>query len=300
MTPPVTPVRSRDTSLPKTDVPHMPSAYAIKEPSGRTAQRVLGGECRILSYLSRFPDAEKYIVPFYGQDMRTESLVLGLMDGTLEDWIQKEMNELSEESRATKLAEVFPILASQLLDGFLWITQKRCTHGDLKPANILVSSSPTTPTSPPHAVFTDFSSSILTTSLDPSKKPVGGGTYDYLDPTLMTKASATTLPTPETDLWGLAITLLVVVLGASPYHRVASSEVMKREIIKQGDPLAWLGQGDNGGRNMLRLRALEKALAWDVTRWFTAVLVKDASGRVGAGEWRDQLEQGVGKMGSKM
>jgi serine/threonine protein kinase len=297
MTPPVTPDHSRDVSLSRTQFPRIPSAYAIKEPSGRTAQRVLGDECRILSYLSRFPDAEKYIVPFFGQDMRTEALVLGLMDGTLEDWAQEDLNEPSEDQRTAKLAEVFPRLASQLLNGFIWMTSKNCTHGDIKPGNILITSSSG---SAPHAIFTDFSSSTLSTSPDPTKNPIGGATYDYLDPALMTKASAKTLPTPETDLWALAITLLFVVIGASPYTRVASSEVMKRDIIKQGNPLAWMAQGENGMRNMQRMGTLAARLSWDVTGWFKAALAKDASARVGFEEWRDQLERGVGMMGSRI
>jgi hypothetical protein len=296
MTPPLTPVHSRNTSLSKSPNSNTPSAYAIKEPSGRTAKRVLADECLVLSYLSRFGDAEKYIVPFYGQDMRTEALVLGLMDGTLEDWIAKELNDLPEEDRAAQLAKVFPALASQLVSGFTWMTSKHCTHGDLKPANILVSS--LTPDESPHAVFTDFSSSVLSTDMD--KIPIGGATYDYLDPTLMTKASANALPTPTTDLWALAITLLFVVIGTSPYNRVAPNEIMKRELSKQGDPLKWLAQGENGTMNRKRLEALGKRLGWDVAAWFGLVLKKDLSERVGVEEWKAALEQGVGLEGSKL
>jgi hypothetical protein len=296
MTPPLTPVHSRNTSLSKSPISSMPSAYAIKEPSGRTAKRVLGDECRVLSYLSRFADAEKYTVPFYGQDMRTEALVLGLMDSTLEDWIAKELNNLSEEDRAAKLAKVFPTLASQLLSGFIWMTSKHCTHGDLKPANILVSSS--SPGESPYAVFTDFSSSVLSTDTD--KTPIGGATYDYLDPTLMTKAFASALPTPTSDLWALSITLLVIVIGTSPYNRVAPNEIMKRELSKQGDPLKWLAQGENGMMNRKRLDALGERLGWDIAAWFGLVLKRGLSERVGVEEWKAALEQGMGLEGSKL
>jgi serine/threonine protein kinase len=291
MTPPVTPVHSRSTSLSKTQLPHVPSAYAIKEPLGRTAHRVLGDECRILSYLSRYTNAEKYIVPFYGQDTRTDALVLGLMNGTLEDWIQTSLNTLSEESRTAKLAAVFPTLASHLLAGFLWLSEKNCTHGDLKPANILVSSS--APTTIPHVVYTDFSSAVLSTD-NPSKRPVGGATYDFLDPTLMTKASASNLPIPQTDLWSLAMTLLVLVLGASPYSRVASNEFMKKECIKQGTPLAYLSQGENGARNLKRMRALSKSLNFDVEKWFGMVFIKEMEKRVEGAEWWMEFDRGRG------
>ncbi|KAF2683128.1 kinase-like protein [Lentithecium fluviatile CBS 122367] len=303
MTPPVTPVHSRNSSRSEAQVPQIPSAYAVKEPCGRTAQRVLGDECRILSYLSRYPDAEKYIVPFYGQDTRTDALVLGLMDGTLEDWIQKDLDSLSEESRAAKLAHVFPTLAAHLLDGFIWISEKHCTHGDLKPANILISSTPSsatsTSTSPPHAVYTDFSSAILSTS-STSSSPVGGATYDFLDPALMTKASASTLPTPQTDLWSLAVTLLVLAIGSSPYSRVTSNEFMKKECIKQGTPLAYMRQGENGTRNGKRMDALEGSLGFDVEEWLGLVLVKDVMKRAGVDKWRAELGSGGAKMGLRI
>jgi serine/threonine protein kinase len=170
------------------------------------------------------------------------------------------------------------------------MTSKHCAHGDLKPGNILVSSS--SPDEPPYAVFTDFSSSVLSTDTD--KTPIGGATYDYIDPTLMTKASANALPTSTTDLWALAITLLVVVIGTSPYNRVAPNEIMKREISKQGDPLKWLAQGENGMRSRKRLEALGEQLGWDVAAWFGLVLKRDLSERVCVEEWKAVLERGVG------
>lgn len=291
MTPPVTPVHSRNSSLSKTQIPRIPTAYAVKEPTGRTAQRVLCGESRALSYLSRFPGADDFVVPFYGQDSRTHALVLGLMDGTLEDWTQKTLDCLSEDDRTAKLAVTFPTLASHLLSGFIWITEKHCIHGDLKPANILVSSTP--PAATPHAVYTDFSSAILSLADSVQQSPIGGATFDYLDPNLMTKAAASSLPTPVTDLWSLAMTLLVVVLGVSPYSRLAANAYMKNEYIKQGSPLAFLKQGENALRNVTRLQGLSARLGWDVEAWLGAVLVKDARKRAEVVEWLQMLQRGT-------
>jgi serine/threonine protein kinase len=129
-----------------------------------------------------------------------------------------------------------------------------------------------------------------------TQKPVGGATYDFLDPTLMTKASASNLPTPQTDIWSLAMTLLVFVIGVSPYSRVASNEFMKKECIKQGTPLAYMSQGENGMRNAKRMAALSKSLGFDVKAWFGMVLVKDGAKRVGVKEWRAELERRVAQM----
>lgn len=291
MTPPVTPVHSRNSSLSKTQLPQVPAFYAIKEPTGRTAQRVLCEESRILSYLSRLPGADRYLVPFYGQDARNHALVLGLMDGTLEDWTQKALECLPEDDRAAKLAMTFPTLASHLLSGFIWMTEKHCTHGDLKPANILVS--PAASCEIPHTFYTDFSSAIISFPGSTPQNPVGGATFDYLDPTLMTKTSASSLPTPVTDLWSLAMTLLVVVLGVSPYSRLATNAYMKKEYIKQGSPLTFLKQGENAARNVTRLKSLSARLGWNVETWLGAVLVKDATRRAGVLDWLEMLQQGT-------
>ncbi|KAL5434179.1 hypothetical protein PMIN07_012038 [Paraphaeosphaeria minitans] len=145
ITPPLTPVRSRGSSMSK-PYPPMPSAYAIKVPCEKTAHRVLTEEGHILSYLSRFPSAEKYLVPYYGQDMRTDALVMGYMPSTLDSLITAELNTRNGPDRAALLADVFPYIACNLLDGLVWLQDKACVHGDIKPSNILIAINPSTRT----------------------------------------------------------------------------------------------------------------------------------------------------------
>jgi hypothetical protein len=286
MTPPITPVKSRTSTR---DLPSLSGLYAIKHPASKAAKAVLSAEAKILSYLSRFPDSESHTVPFYGQDMRTSALVLKALDTTLKSYIQKELNSLGEPARAQKLALVFPTLARDLISGLEWLEEHSVVHADIKPANILLDTSSSSSIS---ALYSDFSSSLFfppdsTPSSTPTA-PLGGGTWDYLDPLLLSSRSPTTpTPSPQSDLWSLAVTLLTVVIGASPFDGAGSNVFRRREMVKQGAPLSYVGYGDEGLRSIGRLRGLGKG--WG--KWFEMVLVKDVGKRVGVEVWREQLER---------
>merc|ERR1712137_86341 len=201
------------------------------------------------SYLSSFPDAENHIVPFYGLDMRTGSLLLRAMDDTLEGWIQKMLNTLDEDSRARKLATVFPHIALTLLKSLQWMQEKFCTHADIKPSNILISSPSASISNP---VYADFSSTILNhpdATIESCASPLGAGTWDYLDPSLLSSSSITP-PSATSDLWSLAITLLFLILGSSPYDVFKANKYQQREMIKSGCPLQCMKHDDQGIKNM--------------------------------------------------
>lgn len=287
-TPPLTPVHSRGSSTSKFSFPSIPLLYAIKVPGSTSAKKVLNAEARVVSYLSRFPEADNHIVPFFGQDTRTGALVLKAMDCTLEDWIQTNLNTLDESARAAKLAAIFPTIALSLIDSLIWMQDKDCIHADIKPSNILVSTS----SAPTYLqlVFSDFSSTILTTlsSADATPPPMGAGTWEFLDPSLLSSLHPAT-PCAATDLWSLGITLLFLVLGTSPFDAFKGNKFQQREMIKSGSPLQCLGYDDQGIVNMRRLKGLSKAVGWDVGKWFAKVLVKNKEKRVGVVEWREEL-----------
>jgi serine/threonine protein kinase len=300
MTPPLTPVRTVDSGIGLDKLPITPSLYAVKVPAMTSAKKVLAAEARILSYLSRFPDAENHIVSFYGLDTRSGALILKAMDDTLEGWIQKELNTLDEPSRAQKLAAAFPSIALALLTSLQWMQDKDCTHADIKPSNILVSSPSLE--GAPEPVYTDFSSTILTrpdATIETEASPLGAGTWDYLDPSLLS-SSSTTSPSSATDLWSLAITLLFLVLGQSPYGAFKSNKFQQREMIKSGSPLQCMGYDDPGIKNVKRVQTLSKDLGFDVQKWLAKVLVKDAGKRAGVEEWRRELERAMGTAVAKM
>lgn len=283
--------KSNDSAIELSPCAEIPPLYAIKAPASTSSRKVLKEEAKILSYLSQFPDASKHIVQFYGQDARNDALVLKAMDGTLEDWIKKHLNPLPEAQRAAKLAAVFPAIALALIDSLLWLQDKNCTHADIKPANVLTSPQ-TTPSNPqaPHTVYSDFSSTLLSTPAlsvhNPS--PLGAGTWDYLDPSLLSSLFPAE-PSAATDLWSLAITLLYLVLGASPFDAFRHNKYQQREMIRSGCPLQCLAYGDAGVGNVRRVRELGGKLGLDLEGWFGRVLVKEVGKRVGVEEWRGEL-----------
>jgi serine/threonine protein kinase len=216
------------------------------------------------------------------------------MDDTLEGWIQKTLNTLDEASRAAKLAAVFPSIALALLKSLEWMQDKSCTHADIKPSNVLVSSSSssTSNTITPKPVYTDFSSTILSrldATIESCASPLGAGTWDYLDPSFLS-SSSTISPSTASDLWSLAITLLFLILGSSPYDAFKGNKYQQREMIKSGCPLQCMRHDDQGIRNINRVQKLSRDLDFDLLGWFGKVLVKDGAKRVGLKEWIGELE----------
>ncbi|KAH6621799.1 kinase-like domain-containing protein [Boeremia exigua] len=297
--PPVTPIKSNDSAVGLNSFPAVPPLYAIKAPASMSSRKVLREEAKVLSYLSQFPESDKHIVQFFGQDTRNDALVLKAMDGTLEDWIKKDLNSLPEELRSTKLGTVFPCIALALIDSLMWMQDKNCIHADIKPANVLISSTPADLTSAPATVYSDFSSTIL---IAPeievhNASPLGAGTWDYLDPSLLS-SFAPAEPSAATDLWSLAITLLFLISGASPFDAFRHNKYQQREMIKSGSPLQCLAYDDVGIRNMRRMKDLSKALGLDLHKWFAKVLVKDVSKRIDVAAWKDELVCATTKVGS--
>ena len=284
--------KSNDSAIELSTCPEIPPLYAIKAPASTSSRKVLKEEAKVLSYLSQFPDANKHIVQFFGQDARNDALVLKAMDGTLEDWIKKNLNNLPEEQRAARLASVFPTIALALMDSLAWLQDKNCTHADIKPANVLTSTTAPSPSNPhaPHTVYSDFSSTLLSTPdlsvHNPS--PLGAGTWDYLDPELLSSLRPAE-PTAATDLWSLAITLVFLVIGASPFDAFRHNKYQQREMIKSGCPLQCLACDDVGVVNLRRVKELSGKLGMDLSKWFAKVLVKDVSKRVGVAAWREEL-----------
>jgi hypothetical protein len=281
------------------------STYALKIPASRSAKAVLESEALILSNIARYPDYSSHIVPFFGQDARNGALVMRAMDGSLEGYI-KILNNLGEEERRKTVASCFIGIAKGLLEGLEWLGECGIVHGDVKPGNVLLefpSNSPSTddhttstlPKVPSKVLFTDFSAAILPSTITPSSEPqkrpnAGGGSWDFLSPSLTASPSAP--PTPHSDLWALALTLLELVLGSSPYASAAQGNVFRRrEFVKLGDPLGAMLCGEDGIRNRDRLRALQDELGWDVQSWFAIVLGKKGAESPSVGEWLDALRK---------
>ena len=261
------------------------TVYAIKKPASRSAHAVLRAEAEVLTHLSNCSTPCKNILEFHGLDSRTGNLVMRGYPTSLEAWTLKELNSLDEESRATKLAASFKNLALGLIGGLKFLKGMGVVHGDLKPGNVLLDKSSSAGSTVITPVIADFSSALITLSTassQPGASSLGGGTWDFLDPSLVSKPPASISYT--TDLYSLAATLLWVVIGGTPFSQ-APNMFMVREMVKMGCMLDVLGM-----KEAARLQKLSELLGIDLKAWFGAVLKKDVEGRVGLETWEDMLK----------
>ncbi|TKA62645.1 hypothetical protein B0A49_09661 [Cryomyces minteri] len=262
-----------------------PRCYAIKAVSRRDALSVLHHEARLLTHLSSLPRAHAHVVAFFGFDARRDALVLGASSSTLEAFVAR-INTLEACKRREVLSRVWPTLVPDLVRGLEWLHEVGgVVHADVKPGNILLdlehaSSSSSSLFSlesddpvdallnnnnnnrnnrplrlrprycdfsasfhhPPPPTTTTASSSSSSSSTTPAV-PAGAGTYAFMAPELLRPHA---LPTPASDVYALATTLLHALLGRPPYP--AANAFALREMVKQGEPLRWARESEDAHR----------------------------------------------------
>lgn len=231
LTPPATPIRGSFDGPQASE----PPLYAVKVPADRSSVSIIRHEADILSYLHSQSSSAGHIVPFHGLDTRNNGLVLTALPATLESLIS-DLNNLPSELRATTAASLFLPIARSLTTTLHWLHAQRIIHADIKPANILLS--PHTPLLPHHSLLdvpftpllSDFTSSFHASAPPNSTLALGGGTYDYLAPELLCRPYPD--PDAKSDVYALAMTLLVVVVGRSPFEGASRWVVM--EWVKKG------------------------------------------------------------------
>jgi serine/threonine protein kinase len=226
-------------------------------------------------------------------------------DTDLASWT-KHINLLPEPARLDAVAAIFRDgIVGGLLEGLQGVREAEVVHGDVKPGNVLLVMKEGRRDGegygvPECGVIADFSSASFSSPLSPTSAisslpptmPLGGGTWDFLAPSLVRKNPAH--PSPETDLYALALTILYVVIGGSVFDAAGSNVFLRREMVKMGDPLQFLGMGDEGVVRENRIRGLEERLGFGVWAWLGSVLGgKDGVG-VDVGTWRRELEKGLG------
>lgn len=289
ITPPTTPTRSRrSNSFPKT----RPEYYAVKVAANRSSIKALQEEATILSHLSLFPDCEKHIVPFHGYDTRTDSIVFSALPASLEDLTSNELSRLDEAARVTKLASIFPRIAKALTSSLAWLHAADVVHADLKPANILLR--PDQPLAPGTSlldvsctpVLADFTSSFRTdiNTTSSTAPALGGGTYDFLSPELLARPYPP--PSGASDVYALAITLLNIIIGASPYAAAQGNRFHLLEMAKAGRAVDFAMQEPRSeARLQNTANAIRRATGLDVIELLNLGLKKSPDDRISARVW---------------
>ncbi|EON68693.1 serine/threonine protein kinase [Coniosporium apollinis CBS 100218] len=300
LTPPVTPVKSEHSRF-ESSTTAPPRAYAIKMPAGRSAKAVLLAEAKALSQLSSIPNSQDHVVPFYGYDPRNGALVLEALPQSLEDYVLQQLNPLDAATRSSSLTALFPSWAFSLAKSLAWLHDTtNFVHADIKPGNILLKPTSSLPCSDAitsshndfKPLYADFSASFHLTA--PPEKPTAGATWDFMAPEQLSSNRELSAPTPASDVYALAVTLLFVIIGDSPFAAAGSNRILKRHMIAQGDAMGFAINNDNVARQ--RLEDLEGRLEGrcDVGRVLRMALKKSKEERPRAEQMADWLEVDLG------
>ncbi|KAL8966647.1 MAG: hypothetical protein Q9183_003273 [Haloplaca sp. 2 TL-2023] len=168
-------------------------------------------------------------------------------------------------------------LILRLINGLAFLHGAGCIHGDIKPANILLQriSSEWSESDLLTPLYCDFSSSRI---LDNEPAPqVTAITNDFASPEFLVSLSSST----ASDVYALGVTLLNAATGSSPYVG-ARMEVQKLSMIREGRPMDFARQADQGTR-VMKGRMVDGCLK--------AALEKNVDRRIEARDWRSKVQE---------
>ena len=182
----------------------------------------------MLTYLHSIPHSSLYIIPFYGKYSfdDTFALCFELCPQTMQEYITTQLNSPAP----VVTLEVWKSWLSILLSAIDFLHNSGVLHNDIKPQNILLTSSL-------QPYLSDFA---VSTSLYPLDHPSAPdvhilGTTVFTAPELL---SAEVVPTtPESDIYSLGITIFVAATGIEPFGwtRSVTQKIM---LKKRGDIFA--------------------------------------------------------------
>ncbi|KAL8821722.1 MAG: hypothetical protein Q9223_000296 [Gallowayella weberi] len=282
LTPPSSPVSS---SKPVSQI------LAVKAPARKDATDVLYEEARILTYLHSFQDASYFIIPFHGYDIASQSLVMDAVPLNLETHAKSCLKKTRENFTTRTMFDPvcglreWQSLTLQLVDGLAFLHSNHCVHGDIKPSNVLLRPNNDGPSEAYLPLYCDFSSSrILGSSAGKpteSTRQLTALTPDFTSPEIFTSLHTTNaVATNASDVYALAVTLVVVAIGTSPYAG-ASMELMKLSMAREGRVLDFARQAEQGTR-VMKGRMVERCLK--------DALTKDVGKRSTVQEWKTNVQ----------
>lgn len=289
--------RSHDTAAPTTAPCTPPSSQArasrvlaVKAPLRRDAHAVLQAEALILTHLNVTPGCENHVVPFHGYLPESPSLVLSAVPLALSTYIEDQA-DLARRKQST-LTMFEPVqgrdawqdLARKLISGLIWLhSTAGILHGDIKPHNLLLRPIAEADTASEHVfpyepLFADFSSAVdlptdsLPSPQDTSRASMSAFTPPFTAPELLCLASLTSgnvAPTPASDVFSLAATLLAAATGDLLLYP-GSSSMQRLAMAREGHRIIEFTRSSMNGcrvpRNGLVEKVIQPAVAKDPVR----------------------------------
>ncbi|KAI9376287.1 kinase-like domain-containing protein [Aspergillus egyptiacus] len=259
---------------------------AVKSPARRDAHAVLLAEALALTKASSVPGSEHHIVPFHGYIADSNSIVMSAVPLSLSTYIEDKAR-LAQQNKTTR--NMFdPVqgmapwhdLAKKLVASLSWLhSDAQIVHGDIKPHNILLQpcmsvigndNDADAAIFPYEPLFADFSSSHpITTSEEPSSTSLSALTPPFTAPELLRVSSLSSpdvIPTPASDVFSLAVTLLAAATGDLLLYP-GSNNMQRLLMAKEGHRVIEFTQSGSNGcrvpRNGLVERIIKPAVAKD-------------------------------------
>lgn len=272
-----------------------PVLVAVKQPARPDAKPILENEAAILSYLTSLTTKRTPVVTFYGVIEYSCSLVLGAIPLALEDHLRRCATAARQSLTTSNMSApvvgsttTWLSLAHELISALFWLHNvAEVVHGDIKPGNFVLEPRGTLDDDefPFRPLFIDFSSSHRTDRPTDSIPPgtLSAVTREYTAPELL-KSSVLRDPastaTPASDVFSLAITLLVAATGNLAVYD--GSVFQRQAMATQGWQAIGFARGGLNGSRVPRQGVVERALERAVLRY--------DMGRVEAGRWLEILE----------
>ncbi|CAI7577569.1 unnamed protein product [Penicillium glandicola] len=205
---------------------------AVKAPLRRDARPVLSAEAITLTRLTRTQGHEQYIVPFHGYHAELGALVMTAIPTSLATYIE-EQAKLARTRQPITPTMFDPVqgpasyqdLARKLIAGLNWLHQVAgVVHGDIKPHNILLRPIDTdglsdVPAFPYEPLFADFSATVdipanADAPVDTTRASMSSFTPPFTAPEMLASLTSSEIaPTPASDIFSLAATLLAAATG---------------------------------------------------------------------------------------
>jgi hypothetical protein len=273
---------------PSSPVAASPLLLAVKVPTRKDAALIMEREARILTYMSRIPESEKYVVHFYGMVPAYSSLVLTAIPLSLEDQLITSAKNARTALSTWNMSN--PVIgterswlgfAHKVISALNWLHEVGVVHGDIKPGNIMLTHSSKSANEsffPFDPIFIDFSSSHLPHSGSACTNSLSAVTREYTAPELLSVSvlrDPNATATFDSDVFSTAVTLLVAATGDT---KVYSGSIFQRQAMAtQGwQVIQFARSGDNGSR-VPRQGIVERTLERAVLR--------AGMGRVTASQW---------------
>jgi serine/threonine protein kinase len=264
----------------------------------RDARPVLEAEALTLTRLTLTAGHEPYIVPFHGEHTDLGGLVMTAIPLALSTYIedQADIARTRQPATTTMFDPVqgpasYKGLARKLISGLTWLHQVAgMVHGDIKPHNILLrpvdADESTSSAFPFEPLFADFSSAVEipddpAVPLDTTRASRSAFTPPFTAPEMLaslTLTSGDVAPTPASDVFSLAATLLAAATGDLLLYP-GTSNMQRLAMARQGHQIVDLTRSGSSGHRVPRNGFVERLVK--------PAVVKDPALRISTVDWVD-------------